>query len=171
VPHNLNEAVIKMGSLSSKVVVNNQEFVLRTKGHIVRNGKDAPPVTKEAKREIYMYLNSAMFQNQLQDDINSYFAKELNGVIRISVYAAHSSESMSIVTVKGVIRVMKPKLLTKEYTLSNVKQILRSLIPMASKTHKYPIKSYGNYLGPSNERIGIRFYKITSWANIQPVSA
>jgi hypothetical protein len=158
-----------MGSLSSKVVVNNQDFVLHTKGYIVRNGKDAPPITKEAKREIYMYLNSAMFKNQLQDDINLYFEKEHKGVIRISVCAAHSSESMSIVTVRGIIRVMKRKVLTKTYTLSNVKQILRSLIPLASKTHRFPIKSYGSYLGPSNERISIRFYKITSWATIKPV--
>jgi hypothetical protein len=158
-----------MGSSSSKVVVNNQTFSLSTKAHIVRNGKDAPPITKEAQREIYMYLNCDLFKNQLQDDINKYFEKEHKGVIRISVYSAQSSESMSIVTLNGVIRVIKPHLLTKAFTLSNVKQMLRSIIPRASKTHKFPIKSYGNYLGPSKERIGFRFYKITSWASIKSV--
>ena len=156
-----------MGSSSSKVVVNNQEFVLSTKGHIVRNGKDAPPVTKEAQREIYTYLNCALFQNQLQDDMNAYFEKEHNGIIRISVYATHSSESLSIVRLRGVIRVMKPKLLTQAYTLSRVKQILRGIIPAASKAHKYPLKSYGNYLGPSPTRIRIRFYKLTSWVSLR----
>lgn len=156
-----------MGLSSSKVVVNNQEFVLSTHAHIMRNCKDAPPITKEAKREIYMYLNCAMFQNQLQDDIHAYFEKEHNGVIRINVSAVHSSESLSIVRLRGVIRVMKPKLLTQAYNLSRVKQMLRSIIPHASKTHKFPIKSYGNYLGPSSTRISIRFYKITSWASIK----
>jgi len=149
---------------SSSVVVNHQYFVIRTKAYAVRNDKDSPVIDKEARKEIYMYLNSDMFRHLVQNDLDAYFDMKKNRMIQIIVSGVSVSEYLNIVTIKGLIRVVKP--LTSAYTVSRIKSVLRKMIPHRSNSHKYPTQKYGRYLGSEAGRISIRFYKLTTMVNL-----
>jgi len=155
-----------MGSSTSSLIAHNQGFMIRARAHIVRNSKQAPPINKEARRDIYTYLNSALFHNQLQTDLDAYFVVQQNRVIKIFISSVYYSDTWSTITVKGSIRVEKPKQLTKAHSVSSVRTALQSLIPNASKSHAYPTRGFGHSLGPTVDKIGIRFYKITTAVNI-----
>jgi len=153
-----------MGTSSSKVIVNDQRFVIRTKAYAVRNGKNAPIMDKEARKEIYMYLHSDMFRQRVQNDLDSYFDMKKNRVVQIVVSSVSVSEYLNIVTIKGILRVVKP--LTSAFSISRIKSVLHGLIPHSSKNRNYPTRTFGHYLGSETGRISLRFYGMTTMVNL-----
>lgn len=151
---------------SNQLVVHGQPFVIRTRVHIVKNGAKAPPLDTEARRDIYTYLNGFMFRQQVQADLDSYFEKEKDRVLQIVVTDVLCTNSWYIITIKGHIKVVKPKQLASGCTVADVRAALHTLVPKASKGHMYPVRDFGQYLGGGDDRYSLRFHKSTTMTKI-----
>ena len=121
---------------------------------------------KNCRSEIYTYLNSFIFQNQLNSDLDAYFEKETGRVLQIVVSTVVCSHYWNIVTIRGYIKVLKPTLLSNKFSVGAVRAALRSVIPTASRGHKYPVRNFGASLGQSNDRLTLRFHSLTTTAKV-----
>ena len=145
---------------SSQSIVDNQAFYIITRPQIVRNSAKSPPISKDVRATVYQYLNSYVFQQQVQADLNAYF--ENKRVIKVMIHSVTATDSR-FVKIRGRILVLKPALLKNdEYSIAKVRSVLHRLIPAASQEVKYPRKGYGIALGPNKEQIGLRFYKLAT---------
>ena len=148
-----------MCNSTSKTIVDNQPFVIRAMAHVVQNGKPPAVVKKQILRDINTYLNSFMFENLLRQDLN-YSTMDPTAAIRIIINTVSASDRFNLVTIRGIIRVDKPKMLTYKHSPSNIRGTLKRLLVIASIGHKYPINMYGHSLGPEPDRLSLRF---SSW--------
>jgi hypothetical protein len=145
---------------SSQSIVDNQAFYIITRPQIVRNSSKSPHITKDVRGCVYQYLNSYVFQQQVQADLNAYFEK--TRVIKVMIHSVTATDSR-FVKIRGRILVLKPGLLNNgDYSIAKVRSALHRLIPAASQAVKYPRKGYGVALGPNKEHIGLRFYKLAT---------
>lgn len=155
-----------MGSSQSNLISHEQRFVIRTRAVVARNSSKSPPIDQDVRREIYTYLNSFIFQNQLNSDLDAYFEKETGRVLQIVVSTVVCSHYWNIVTIRGYIKVLKPTLLSNKFSVGAVRAALRSVIPTASRGHKYPVRNFGASLGQSNDRLTLRFHSLTTTAKV-----
>ena len=156
----------KMGSSQSNLISHEQQFVIRTRAVVARNSSKSPSMDHDVRREIYTYLNSFIFKNQLNSDLDAYFEKATGRVLQIVVSTVVCSHYWNIVTIRGFIKVLKPNLLSKKYSVGAVRAGLRSIIPKASRGHKYPVRNFGSSLGLANDRLTLRFHSLTTTAKI-----
>ena len=157
-----------MGSSQSNLISHEQRFVIRTRAVATRNSSKSPSVDHDVRREIYTYLNSFIFQNQLNSDLDAYFEKGQERVLQIVVTNVGCSLYWNIVTISGYIKVIKPTHLSNKFSVAAVRAALRSVIPTASRGHKYPVRNFGASLGQSSDRLTLRFYSLTTTAKIVP---
>ncbi len=155
-----------MGSANSQLIVHEQPFVIRTRVHISKNGAKSPSINEDVRRELDTYLNGFMFQNQIESDLDSYFQKKQDRVLQIMVRSVTYSSAWRTVTVRGLIRVIKPTHLSKDFSVGAVRKALQVLIPLASKSRPYPVRNFGQHLGSGPDRLSLRFYKMTTAAKI-----
>jgi len=155
-----------MGSSHSNLISHEQQFVIRTRAVVSRNSSKSPSLDHDVRREIYTYLNSFIFQNQLNSDLDAYFENEKGRVLQIVVSTVVCSHYWNIVTVRGYIKVVKPTHISNKFSVSAVRAALRSIIPKASRGHKYPVRNFGASLGQSSDRLTIRFHSLTTTAKI-----
>lgn len=153
-----------MGARQSQLIKDCQAFTIYLIPRLAKNSRRASPVNAEVRNEAYTYLGSAVFKHMIYSDLNLPFSKE--GVIKINVECIEFVRGMTLIKVKGNIRVLKPTHLTKVYSVSAVKATLHARIPNASTEHKYPIRNYGLHLGSSGPTSSIRFYKMTTFMRL-----
>lgn len=115
-----------MGSSSSKLVENNQKFVINTTAYINTDEKNK----KEINAKAYDYLNSNSFRKIITYYLNSNFMEE--GKIKILIDSIKITKALKVI-IHGTIRVIKKE--SEDYAI--VKSVLESAIPHYSLTAEH----------------------------------